>query len=101
MPLVTIKPGKDLRIKFPVPKRKVIDYDVEAELPVSTFVLDEEGLRQYSNKRVDDITSYYGGFHKRYQHRQELRLPFSGWWYLVIENLDETRPVAVHYEVSG
>lgn len=102
MPIATIKPGKDLRIKFPVPRGRVIEYEVEAEHPVSTWVLDEEGLQQFSRKRGDDtISSYYGGFHRRYNHRQELRLPFTGWWYLVIENLEGRKPVAVHYEVSG
>jgi hypothetical protein len=101
MPIATIKPGQDLKIRFPVPKSRVIEYEVEADRPVSTWVLDEEGLHQFSSKHSDDVTSYYGGFHRRYRHQQELRLPFSGWWYLVIDNLDDKNPVAVHYEVSG
>jgi hypothetical protein len=102
MPTVTIKPGKDVQIRFPVPKSRVIEYEVEAEYPVSTFIVDEEGLQQYRKNGSDsDITSYYGGFHRRYNHHQELRLPFTGWWYLVIENLEDHKSVAVHYEVSG
>jgi hypothetical protein len=99
MPVVTIKPGKDLRVRFRVPRSRVIDYNVEAERPVTTWVLDEEGLAEFDKRRGGDVRSYYGGFPNRYRHQQEIRLPFSGWWYLVIENLDDDRPVAVHYEV--
>jgi hypothetical protein len=101
MPTTTIKAGKDLIIRYPVPRGRWIEYQVEADQPVSTFVLDEEGKQQFSNRRRDEVESYYGGFHRRYNHRQELRLPFGGWWYLAIENLDDDHPVAVHYEVSG
>jgi hypothetical protein len=101
MPTVTIKPGKDLRVRFQVPRSRVIEYAVEAEHPVTTWVLDEEGLQQFSTRSLDEVTSYYGGFHKRYTHHQELRLPFTGWWYLVIENLDGHQSTAVHYEVFG
>jgi len=101
MPVSTIKAGKDLIIKFRVPKSRIIEYVVEAERPVSTWVLDEEGLRQFSNKRVENVDSYYGGFHRRLNHQQELKLPFTGSWYLAIENLDDKNATAVHYEVSG
>jgi hypothetical protein len=101
MPTVTIKPGKDLQVKYPVPRSRIIEFEVEAERPVTTWVLDQEGLQQFANKRAHEVTSYFGGFARRYNHHQELRLPFTGWWYLVIENLDTSKSVAVHYEVSG
>jgi hypothetical protein len=102
MPTVTIKPGEHLSIRYPVPRGRLIEYEVEAERPVTTYILDEEGLHQYLGESdAETVTSYYGGFHRRHNHRQELRLPFTGWWYLVIQNLDRKEPVAVHYEVSG
>ena len=99
MPTSLIEPKGYLRIRYRVPPRGLIEYKVEADRPVSTYVLDEEGLEEFLG-RGKDITSYYGGFYNRYEHRQEIRLPFRGWWYLVIDNTSRY-PIAVHYEVSG
>jgi hypothetical protein len=100
MPLVRIKPNAHLRVRYPAPRRGLVEYDVEAEGPVDTFVLDEEGLVEF-NSRNPYVYSYYGGFPYRRSHHQELRLPFRGWWYLVINNPSKKEPVAVHYEVYG
>jgi hypothetical protein len=99
MAFATLRPYSYLKVRYPVPKRGLIDYKVEAERPVDTFVLDEEGLREFLGKGRD-VYSYYGGFSNRYEHHQELRLPFRGWWYLVIDN-NQDEPVKVYYEVSG
>lgn len=77
----------------------MIKYEVEANRPVDTYILDEQGLQEFYSKR-DYIESYYGGFSNRYNHTQELRLPFSGWGYLVIKNPHDAS-VAVHYELSS
>jgi len=99
MPMALIKPRGYLRVRYSVPRRGLIEYYVQADKPVSTYVLDEQGLSGFLGKG-EDVYSYYGGFPSRREHRQELRLPFRGWWYLVIDN-DNREPVAVHYEVSG
>jgi len=97
---VLLKRDSHLKIRYPVPRDGLIEYTVEADgAPVDTYVLDEKGLKEFN--RGDDITSYYGGFTRRYSHHQEIRLPFRGWWYLLIVNPSRTEPVAVHYDVSG
>jgi hypothetical protein len=96
-----LKPDTHLRIRYPVPSDGWIEYTVEADgAPVTTWVLDEDGLKEFNNGKKD-VFSYYGGFPKRYKHHQELKLPFRGWWYLIIENNDRYEPAAIHYEVSG
>jgi len=99
MPMALIKPRGYLRVRYSVPRRGLIEYYVQADKPVNTYILDEQGLSEFLGKG-EDVYSYYGGFHNRREHRQELRLPFRGWWYLVIDN-ENREPVAVHYEVSG
>lgn len=99
MATALLKPKSYLKVRYSVPRRGLVEYKVEADHPVTTFVLDEEGLSEFLG-RSGDVYSYYGGFPNRYEHRQELRLPFRGWWYLVIDNRHR-EPVAVHYEVSG
>jgi len=99
MPTALLKPNSHLRVRYWVPRGGLIEYSVEASRPVDTFILDEQGLKEFS-KRGSDVYSYYGGFPNRYEHSQELRLPFRGVWYLVINN-PHRESVAVHYDVSG
>jgi hypothetical protein len=100
MPLAAIKPNSHLKIRYPAPRKHRIEYEVEANLPVTTFVLDEEGLQEY-NKKGSDVYSYYGGFAHRRVHKEKVILPseFDGFWYLIIQNDSEKDPVAVRYEV--
>lgn len=98
MPTTLLEPNTHLKIKYRVPRSRVIKYYVEAERPVNTHVLDEEGLKYYYDAR--DFSSY-GGLNRRREHVQELRLPFLGWWFLIIENPSSKESIAVHYDVSG
>jgi hypothetical protein len=100
MPLTAIKPNSHLKLRYPIDRRRRIEYEVEANLPVTTFILDEEGLQEY-NSRGSDVYSYYGGFSHRRVHREKVELPsdFDGPLYLIIQNDDEKQPVAVRYEV--
>jgi hypothetical protein len=101
MPVTTLKPDSHIRIKYTVPRSGLIEYTVEAERPVDTYILDAEGLKEFYDAKADFIESYYGGFTNRKIHHQELRLPFRGSWYLLIKNANPTEPVAVRYEVEG
>jgi len=101
MPLAVIKPNNHLRLRYPtVSRKRRIEYEVEASLPVTTFVLDEEGLKEYG-KRGSDVYSYFGGYAYRRVHREKVNFPsdFEGPWYLIIQNDSEKEPVAVRYEV--
>jgi len=101
MQTALLKPDTHLRVRYPVPRNGWVEYTVEADgVPVTTWILDDDGLREFNSGRKD-ITSYYGGFTHRYKHHQEIRLPFRGWWYLIIENDSRSEPAAVSYEVSG
>ncbi len=101
MPVALIRPNSHLKVRYPVPRGAWIEYNVEADKPVTTYILDEDGLSQFYNGRTEYITSYYGGFPNRRNHYQQLKLPFNkGHWYLIIKN-DQDKSVAVHYEVSS
>ena len=101
MPTQMIKPNGYLKVRYKVPRRGLIEYTVEADRPVDTFVLDQEGLLEFED-RAESVYSYYGGFARRREHHQELRLPpnvrAEGFWYLVINNRNN-ESAAVHYEV--
>jgi len=99
MPLDVIKPHSHLKLSYPSPRKPRIEYEVEANRPVTTFVLDDEGLREY-NTRGSDVYSYFGGFTNRRVHREKVEFPkdFAGPWYLIIQNSTNS-PVAVNYQV--
>lgn len=103
MATVLLKPHGYLKVRYDVPKTGRIEYWVEASRPVDTFVVDEQGLKEFLSKG-GDVLSYYGGFANRYEHHEELRLPLNvrvqGSWYLIIDN-SQNESVAVHYEVEG
>jgi hypothetical protein len=100
MPLAVIKANSHLTPRYSGPRKRRIEYEVEASHPVTTFVLDEEGLQEY-NRRGSDVYSYYGGFSHRRVHREKVDLPsdFDGPWFLIIQNDNAKEPVAVRYEV--
>jgi hypothetical protein len=93
--LATLKPNEGLSLKYRVPRRGLVEFVVEAERPVHTYVLDPEGLDAFNHGKTDRS---FGGFMTRQRHHQELRLPFKGTWYLVILNPHD-EPVAIGYDV--
>src|SRR5712692_2158376 len=98
MATANIGPDQNARIRYRVPNDRTIEYDVQADHSVKTYVMTKKGLDEWDsgNKRF----KYFGGFQDpRRHHRQELVLPFGGHWYLVIVNPSKVRPVEVEYEV--
>lgn len=73
-----------------------INYYVESERPVDTWIVDEQGFHQFQNGQ---LFTYFGGFQNTLEHRQEIRVPQAGIWYLIIHNLGY-EPTAIHYEAS-
>jgi hypothetical protein len=100
MPLDTIRPNSHLKLRYSAPPNRRVRFEVEANHPVTTWVLDEEGLREYNRGR-GDIESYYGGFPYRRIHEGKAVFPpdFQGPWYFIIENDSKGKTVAVRYEI--
>lgn len=96
MPIEKVERDHNLRIQFPPPRRGSVEYSVEADIPVSTYVLDTNTLSDF-DKGNADIESF-GGFSRRRKHRQTVNLPGNHNWYLLIVN-DNDEDAAVHYEV--
>ena len=96
--LYAIQPNSHLELRYPVPRKRRIRFEVTASRPVTTFVLDEEGLEQY--KKGSRAVPSYGGFPNRKFHKEKLELPFDGYWYFVIQNEDKQFPAAVTYAVT-
>jgi hypothetical protein len=99
MPILTLKPDTNVRIKYSVPKSGWVSFNVEAESPVDTFILDADGVKQFNQGEA--FVDSYGGFTNRRVHEQEIRLPFKGPWWLIIKNSNTKKAAAVHYEVSA
>jgi hypothetical protein len=98
MPKLRIGPDENVRLRFSVPEGGLIEFELEADHPVETYILRPRGLELFDHG--SDSFKYYGGFpNARRKQRQELRLPFEGPWYLLIVNPDEDESVNVNYDV--
>ena len=85
-------------MEYKVPRHRLVEFEVEADLPLKTYGLGPEALERFSEG--SSTFKYYGGLPdaRRSQH-QEVRLPFTGVWYLVILNPHKRESVRVNYEV--
>lgn len=98
MPNVTIGPDEHVRLKYSVPKSRLVEFEINANLPVKSYVLGPTTLASFS--AGSETFEYYGGFaDPRKTQRQTVRLPFAGSWYLVIMNPSKRHSVEVDYEV--
>ena len=96
MPVFVLEAREYETIIFKVPyARPTVRYLVEAEHPVSAYVLDEQGLLDLEESGDFE---YYEGRRNRLKQEYEVTLPFGGKWYLVIINEQKTR-VGVRYEI--
>ena len=98
MPSVTIGPDEHVRLKYNVPKSRLVEFEIDADRPVKSYILGPKALMRFSEG--SETFKYYGGFpDPRATQRQTVRIPFSGSWYLVIMNPNKRHPVEVEYEV--
>jgi hypothetical protein len=97
MPTETLASDSNLRIRFTPPFRGKFRYVVEAEKPVTTFVVDREGLEAFESG--EPTVRSYGGFSRRRLHKESVRPPLSDEFFFLIVN-DNEEPVAVHYELD-
>jgi len=77
-------------------RTNLIKFYVESEFPVDTYIVDLLGLQNFQAGRA---FTTYGGLINAIEHRQEIRVPYEGEWYLIINNKGY-QPTAIHYEVS-
>jgi len=103
MPTEILKPNTHLKLRYTVSRRRRFEFRVEASNAVSTYIVNDDGFAAFETSRVgvdtlnDDIPAS-GGFLNRREHHQDLVLPSSGTWWLLIVN-DQDEDVGVHYEV--
>ena len=92
----TLSPMSYTAVPTYVPQNRRINYTVEAEHPVSTFLIDKDDFDRYD---VGEEVRSFGGFSRKRYHKQRGKMPYSGDWMLVISN-ENRHPVAVHFDVS-
>ena len=95
MPTQTFPANTYLSFEYNFHRIGTIKFYVESEFPIDTFIVDMHGYNEFQSGR--EYTTY-GGFNNREEHRQELRVPYEGYWYLIIHN-PQPNASAVHYEV--
>ena len=100
MPTLTIKPKHNARMRYSVPRTRTIAFEIEADIPVKSYIVRTKGLELFD--RGNNDFKYYGGFPAaRKKQSQELILPYDeGHFWLVIINPSSSEAATVRYEVE-
>ena len=96
MATAQIGPDQNARIRYRVPKDRTIEFSVQADRSVKTYVMTKKGCSVGCGKRFKYTADSRASPDI---HRQELILPFGSYWYLVIVNPNKARTVEAEYEV--
>jgi hypothetical protein len=76
-----------------------LGFKVDSEKPISTYVLDGNGITAWGNPDGVKIRPYaFGGFTDQTEHEQTVYLPHDGTWYILMVNWGEEETV-IWYEV--
>ncbi len=98
MPLITLGPDQYTTLEYRLQKKGPIEFELESDLPVRTYIVGPTGLRRF--KEGSDSFPYWGGFPEpRSKQSQKVWIPLSGPWYLIISNPNKHEPVEVDYDV--
>lgn len=97
-----IMPTRILHSKYHIPieffverRRPRVRYIVESQYPVTVYLMDEDDLSDFENGRS---FGYYVGAKRRRYHEEDIKLTYSGIYYLVIIN-EGNKSTAIHYEL--
>ena len=95
----SIKPGHErkIRIGFDSPGRDPrLTFELRADNPVTTYLVDDMGLEDYSNGQTP---SYYAGFNDRRNHQADLTLPNFSRYHLIIINNSPENQAEIEYDL--
>jgi hypothetical protein len=70
---------------------------VRANNPVTTYLVDDMGLEDYSNGQTPN---YYAGFQDRRNHQAELTLPNFSRYHLIIVNKSSENQAEIEYDLK-
>lgn len=96
MPILTLDSDSYAPIEFKIPRPKHVEFTVEAETAVNTFLVDIGGLRDFERGAYEFFS--YGGRSRRRKHEDEIYLPEGGIYYLIIQN-ELSYSVAIYFEI--
>jgi hypothetical protein len=98
MPTTNIGPNKHVRLKYKVPKSRLVRFEVRASHPIKSYILGPRSYERFAEGSKN--FRYYGGYPEpREEQKQTIRIPFSGVWYLVMLNPDKEHSAYVDYDV--
>lgn len=93
---ITLKPLEYRSFKITVPRfrKPGLRYIVDAQFPIAVYLVDYDNLRNFNEEQP--FVPMSGGKNSRYFARN-IDLPYSGDWYLILWNTNET-PSEVSFE---
>ena len=97
---VSLKPKHQRKIKISIEyaeRDPKLLFEVRADHPVTTYLVDDMGLEDYGNGQTP---SYYAGFKDRRNHLAELTLPGFSQYHLIIVNKSPDNPAKIEYTIK-
>lgn len=91
-----IPADSNVLLTYRTPRNGRIRFSVSSTEPVSTYIVDDDGVVEFDEGR--EIPAY-GGFTRRFEHEQQITLPFRGRWHLLIVNREDVAAI-VNYDVE-
>jgi hypothetical protein len=99
MPLLTLRPNTYAAAQFNLQEEGAVILHLESDIPVKTYIVRPKGFELFEDG--SKTFKYYGGFpDPRRNQEQEVWLPFSGPFTLIISNPDKNTSAHVDYKVS-
>ena len=99
MPVITLPPNTYSPLEYTLRKEDFVEFTVESDIPVKTYIVRPKAFELF--EKGSTTFKYYGGFpDPRLHQKQEVFLPFSGPWYLIISNPSKTKSAEVEYSVA-
>lgn len=96
----SIKPGHERKIRIGLDSPghdPRLTFEVRADNPVTTYLVDDMGLEDYSNGQTPN---YYAGFRNRRNHQADLTLPNFSRYHLIIINKSSENQAEIEYDLK-
>jgi hypothetical protein len=84
---------------FQIPREGTLfTMSINSDIPVESYIVRPGGLDRFDNGST--TFKYYGGYPRARKFQfQEVKLPRSGTWYLLIVNRERSRNARLKYDV--
>lgn len=95
----TLEPGYRRLISFIVPvRRPYIGYSILSNVPINAYIIEEKDVNDFiDNNKIISSLKHEGRSH----YENEMRFPYNGNWFMVVENKSRRKNAIIQYNFYG